>query len=163
MTARAVLAVAFLGCVVAANWLTERYGFVSVGFGQSATAGTFAAGATFTIRDAIQDRWGRLPVVVLIGVGAALSAVVSPALALASGVAFLVAETADLLVYSPLRSRSWDAAVWLSAAVGAAVDTALFLGLAFGWSTVTVGAMVGQLIGKGWATLVAWAVVRWAR
>lgn len=45
--------------IVAANYLTTRFGFVPVGFGLAATAGTFAAGVTLALRDAIQDTLGR--------------------------------------------------------------------------------------------------------
>jgi len=40
---------AFVAAIVLANWLTSRYGFVSVGLGLSATAGTYAAGAVWLI------------------------------------------------------------------------------------------------------------------
>jgi uncharacterized PurR-regulated membrane protein YhhQ (DUF165 family) len=47
-------------------------------------------------------------------IGAGLSALVSPQFAVASGIAFLVSELADLAVYTPLRQRNWLAAVALS-------------------------------------------------
>jgi uncharacterized PurR-regulated membrane protein YhhQ (DUF165 family) len=96
-------------------------------------------------------------------VGAGLSALVSPALAVASGVAFLVSEAADFAVYTPLRRRSWDAAVWASGLVGSLVDSVLFLGLAFGSAAVTPTAVAGQVVGKAWATAATWAAVRWRR
>jgi uncharacterized PurR-regulated membrane protein YhhQ (DUF165 family) len=43
--------------------------------------------------------------------GAALSWLIAPAFALASGVAFLVSEAADLTVYTPLERKSWLGAV----------------------------------------------------
>jgi len=153
-----VLAALFLAAIVLANWVTNRYGFVTVAPGLDATAGTFAAGATLTIRDALQDRAGRWPVLVLVVIGAAVSALVSPTLGLASGVAFLAAEAADFAVYTPLRARSWDLAVWASAAVGAVADTALFLWLAFG--TLTAEGVTGQVVGKLEATLVVWWLLR---
>jgi uncharacterized PurR-regulated membrane protein YhhQ (DUF165 family) len=155
-----ILSALFVAAIVAANWLTNRYGFWPVGFGYEATAGTYAAGLTFTLRDAIQDRAGRLATIGLIAVGAAVTYLVSPALAVASGVAFLVAELADFAVYTPLRGRSWDVAVWASFLVGAVVDSVLFLHLAFGSGAVTRDAVLGQVIGKGWATLAAWGVLR---
>ena len=63
-------------------------------------------------------------------VGALLSAALSPSIALASGVAFLVSETADWAIYTPLRSRSIVAAALASNTVGAALDSAVFLALA---------------------------------
>jgi uncharacterized PurR-regulated membrane protein YhhQ (DUF165 family) len=156
-----VLSVVFLAAIVAANWLTQRYHFVTVWPWPhiEATAGTFAAGVTFTVRDRIQDLAGRWVVAALIVAGAVLSAFVSPSLALASGAAFLCSEAADACVYTPLKSRSWDVAVWVSAVVGSVVDSVLFLWLAP--FPVTVEAVVGQVIGKVvWATGATWLVLR---
>lgn len=85
-------AVAFLGCIVAANYVTQHYGLI-YGVGGSVTAGTYFAGATFTLRDAIHEWAGRGAVIALIVIGAALSWFVAPMFAVASGVAFLVSET----------------------------------------------------------------------
>jgi queuosine precursor transporter len=117
----------FVGLVAAANWMTARYGMVA----GLVTAGTFAAGLTFLVRDWLQEAGGRWWVVGAIVAGAGLSVwLSSPALALASGVAFLVSETADFAVYTPLRKRSPAAAMALSNTVGAVVDSLLFLSLA---------------------------------
>ena len=124
-----LVAVAFLACIVAANYVTENYGLIQ-GVGGMVTAGTYFAGATFTLRDAIHETAGRLGVVALIILGAGLSWFVAPSFALASGVAFLISETCDLLAYEPLRKRQWESAVIVSGVVGAAVDTWVFLNLA---------------------------------
>lgn len=144
---------AFILAVVAANWLTESYGFVPVWFGLETTAGTYAAGAAFLLRDLVQEIGGRSAVVVAILVGSALTFIISPSLAVASAVAFLVAEFADMAVYTPLRLRGWVRAVLASNVVGAVVDTYVFLWLAD--FPVTMDAVSGQLVGKLlWATLV---------
>lgn len=143
----------YVGSVVAANYVTTRFGLVAVGFGLSATAGTYFAGAALGVRDAIQDFGGRLFVLGAILSAAVVSyAVASPKIATASAAAFLLSELADLAVYSPLRKRGWVRAVVASNAVGAVVDTLLFLSLAgFG---ITGGVFAGQLVGKAlWATL----------
>jgi uncharacterized PurR-regulated membrane protein YhhQ (DUF165 family) len=148
-----LLAVAGLvGTVVVANALTERYGFVPVGLGLTATAGTYAAGLALGLRDAVHELLGRRGVLAAIAAGAVASYLVAPALALASAAAFLAGELADLAVYSPLRRRSLYAALAASNAVGAAVDTVLFVWLAFGWAAVA-GAWQGQVLGKAWVTL----------
>jgi hypothetical protein len=156
----ALAALGLIGAAVIANYLTTRFGFVSVGFGLVATAGTFAAGFALGFRDLVHDLLGRTAVVVAVIIGAALSYLVAdPQIALASGAAFLIAELADFAVYTPLRRRGrigggrWSLAVAASNAVGAVVDTAVFLGIAFGWSTITAPVMAGQLVGKGWTTL----------
>lgn len=51
--------------------------------------------------------------------------------AVASGVAFLVAQLLDLGVFSALRGRVWWAAPLVSSVVGSVVDTALFFTIAF--------------------------------
>jgi uncharacterized PurR-regulated membrane protein YhhQ (DUF165 family) len=164
MTARrtlGLLAAALLIATVAiANYLTTRYHFVTVGFGLTAAAGTYAAGLALGLRDLVHDLLGRRAVIVVIVIGAAVSYLVAdPFIALASGVAFLIAEAADFAVYVPLRRRGaiggrrWTVAVVGSNVVGAVVDTVVFLALAFGWAAVTWPALAGQLVGKGWATL----------
>lgn len=143
----------YTGSIVAANWLTNRYGLVPVAPGLAATAGTYAAGAALLARDVVQDTAGRRAVIGAIAVGGALSwALSTPALAAASVTAFLVAELADMAVYTPLRKQGWARAVLASNVVGAVVDTFLFLWLAgFG---ITAQLVAGQLVGKlVWATL----------
>lgn len=146
-------ALGFVAAIVAANYLTTAYGFVSVGLGLTASAGTYAAGAALGLRDLIQDGLGRWGVLVVILVGAGVSFAVSdPRIAIASAVAVLVSEIADLAVYTPLRQRSWPAAVLASNTVGALVDTVAFLTIAGFWAW---GAVPGQMVGKViWATLV---------
>lgn len=162
MPGRAVAAfVAFLSAAVAANLLTDAYGLVPVGFGLTATAGTFAAGAALFTRDALHDAGGRRLVALAIGGGAALSALFAPSLALASAAAFVTGETLDTIVYAPLRRRSWTGAVLASNVVGAIVDTAVFLAIA-GYP-VTSGALAGQALVKiGYLTLGPVAAVRLA-
>jgi uncharacterized PurR-regulated membrane protein YhhQ (DUF165 family) len=144
-----------LGSVVAANWALERFGVVSVGFGLSAPAGVFFAGLTFGLRDVLHETAGRAAVVAAIVAGALLSAAISPSLAVASGVAFGVSEAADFAVYTPLRERFWWAAVAASNTVGAVVDSALFLVIAFG----SLEHMAGQVVGKTYMTALALPVV----
>lgn len=155
----ALAVAAFLFLAVAANVLTTRFGLVSVGFGLMATAGTWAAGLVLLARDVVHDLAGRLAVVACIAVGAALSAWLTiPQLAVASGVAFAVSELLDLAVYQPLRKRGWARAVIASNAVGAVVDTVVFLWLAgFG---LTWAALGGQMVAKMTATLAVVLLVK---
>lgn len=52
-------------------------------------------------------------------------------IALASGVAFLVAQLLDVSIFDRLRQGSWWRAPLVSTLVGASIDTALFFSLAF--------------------------------
>ena len=142
-----VPAVAFLACILAANYATTRWGMVPVGFGLMATAGTYFAGATFVLRDLIQDLTGRRVVLVLIMWGAALSfAVSAPFIAIASAVAFGLSELADLAIYQPLRRRGYVRAAVASNVVGSFVDTVAFLAIAGfpAWASLP-GQMAGKL------------------
>jgi uncharacterized PurR-regulated membrane protein YhhQ (DUF165 family) len=141
-------AAAFIGLVVASNWLTARYGLI----GGFVTAGTFTAGLVLAARDAVRETAGVWAALGCVAVGAALSAFMStPALALASGVAFALSEVADTLVYEPLRRRSRTRALAWSNLVGSVVDSLLFLTIAGFpvWPSV-----VGQVAVK-WAMCVA--------
>lgn len=147
----------FVACILAANYVTTEYGMVPVGFGLMATAGTYFAGLSFVLRDAVQDTAGRRWTLALIVAGALLSYLVSdPFIALASGCAFLASETADQLVYSPLRTKGYVRAAIASNVVGALVDTVLFLWIA---GFPIRGAIAGQMTGKLLVTLAAVALV----
>lgn len=119
--------------------------------GLEAPAGVYFAGLAFTLRDLTQIALGRAVVVLAILMGAALSVVVAPRYALASGAAFLLSEMCDFAVYTPLERRGWMLAVVASNAVGVVVDSVLFLWLAFG----SLELLVGQIVGKGWMTVLA--------
>lgn len=155
-------AAAFLACILAANYVTSRYGLVPVGFGLMATAGTYFAGLSFVLRDAVQDTAGRRAVLAVIVVGAVLSYFVSASfIATASAVAFLASESADFAVYTPLRRRGYVRAAVVSNVVGTVVDTILFLQLAgFG---LEAGVVEGQFAGKLLITAAAVTIVLAAR
>lgn len=144
---RYTLTAAYIAVIVAANWLSATFGLIPIGFGLMVTAGTFAAGAALIVRDGLQLVSGRVWLLACIAAGALLSAVTStPALALASGIAFLASEVVDWGVFTPLRDRSLPLAVVVSSVVSAPIDTVLFLHIAgFG---VTWQAVAGQFIVK---------------
>jgi uncharacterized PurR-regulated membrane protein YhhQ (DUF165 family) len=107
-------------------------------------------GLALVLRDAVHEKLGIRWVLAAILAGAAVSALVSPpALVIASATAFLLSELADLGVYAPLRKRRLWLAVLASGVVGAAIDSAAFLWLAFG----SLDFLAGQLVGKAWATV----------
>jgi uncharacterized PurR-regulated membrane protein YhhQ (DUF165 family) len=146
---------AYIATIFAANWAIQTFGLVPVGFGLLAPAGVYFVGLAFTFRDLAQESVGRRWLVAAILLGAGLSDIVSPAFALASGVAFLFSELADFAIYTPLRDRGWLRAVAVSNAVGLVLDSVLFLWLAFG----SLEFLPGQIVGKAWMTLLAIAVL----
>lgn len=122
-------------------------------------------------RDLVQDLLGRWVIFAAIIFGAVLSYLLSsPAVAIASGVTFLAAESLELVVYTPLRSRvgwgtgRWGGVVALANATGILADTLLFLTLA--GFPLTTGIVAGQLLGKAYLTiavvLAGLSVRRWA-
>ncbi len=155
----AAASAAYIGVIVLANWMTDTYGLVPIGFGLMVTAGTFAAGAALIARDWLQIETNRWWVLAGIAAGVVLSVVLAnPAIAVASGVAFAVSELVDWGVFTPIRDMSLPLAVLVSSVVSAPVDTVLFLHIAgFG---VTWEAVLGQFIVKTvMALIVAGAIV----
>lgn len=152
---------AFAATIPAANWLIGNVGtlcipdgpcLLPVGFGLTAPSGVLMIGAALVLRDLVHEQFGPRLALVAVAVGSLLSVLfASPALALASGAAFLLSELADFAVYAPLRRRRLYAAVLFSGLIGAVVDSAVFLLLAFG----SLDFVVGQIVGKFWMTLAA--------
>ena len=126
-----------------------------------APSGVLWAGIALTLRDLVQRRLGFWFSWLAVFIGAVLSAVLDPALAIASGAAFFLAETADLFVYTPLQRRNLLGAVIASNIVGMVVDSFVFLSLA----GIPLIFIEGQVVGKAWMTLLAlpavWVIRRW--
>lgn len=157
---------AFALTIPLANWMIGHVGTVCAPggpclipvlpnpFGTSlmAPSGVLMIGIALVLRDLVQRRLGIGFSAGAVVAGAVLSAAVAPpALALASGAAFLLSEFADLAVYTPLARRRLLAAVVASSLVGLVVDSILFLWLAFG----SLEFLAGQIVGKGWMVLLS--------
>lgn len=159
----------FLGAIPLANWMIGHVGtvcgpqgpcLVPVAPGIMAPSGVLTVGVALVLRDIVQRCLGTGPGLAAIFIGAALSAFVAPpALVIASAAAFLLSEIADFAVYTPLQRRSLLWAVLLSSVLGLVVDSVVFLYLAFGDLTY----LPGQIVGKLWAVLFAFPMVRLAR
>lgn len=156
------LILAFAATVPAANWLMLNFGechpggpcLIPVGFGLMAPSGVLMIGAALVLRDAVHRYAGPWAALGAIGIGAALSGLFSPpALLIASVAAFLLSELADFAVYAPLAKRKLWPAVLLSGIAGAAVDSAVFLWLAFGSLDFIAGQIVGKLYAAAAATI----------
>lgn len=143
---------AYVGLAVLANWLASRY-VVTVPFTHYvAPAGVFCIGAILVLRDWLQQLAGLRYTLALVPIGGAASYLIGVAagwtslqrIALASVAAFVVSETLEAVVFTPLRKRSLSSAVALSATVGNAIDSALFLWIAFGSEAFFPGNFVGK-------------------
>jgi queuosine precursor transporter len=167
--ARWIALAVYVASVPAANWLIRNVGAVvlpdgthlaPVGFGLMAPSGVYAAGVAFVARDVVQRAAGRRAALLAIALGTAVSAAVSPRLALASGSAFLFSELADFAVYTPLQRRSFVLAVFASGLVGSVVDSLIFLSVA---GIPFAAALPGLLLGKLWVQLLAVPFAAWLR
>ena len=145
------LAASFVGLVILANWLASRY-VVSVGFGRVAPAGVFCIGGVLVLRDWLQQLCGlawTMPLVysaglVSWGIGDVAGWTTLEKIAVASVVAFTVSETVEAVVFTPVRRRNLTLGVGLSATAGNALDSYLFLALAFGSQAFFVGQFIGK-------------------
>ncbi len=164
-----IAAVLFVFTVYAANWLVNRYGPIRVWPTHLyAPAGVYVVGIAFLLRDTVQRLMGQWLALAAIAVGAVLSVFVSPKLALASACAFAASELLGLSIFRSLggntggRSRLLVAVVIASAAA-AALDSVIFLWIAFGWAGGVQPFFEGQLVAKLSVTVLALPFVLFAR
>lgn len=164
------LLLAFVACVPLSNWLISNVGVVCTKDGPClvpvfpgiwAPSGVVAAGVPFVLRDLVQERMGPVWAALAIFMGGAISFFLSqPSLAMASIGSFVVAETADLVIFSLLRRRGFVTAVIFSSIGGLVIDSLIFVNLAFG----SIDHVEGQIIGKVWALLMVMPVLlAWRR
>lgn len=134
---------------------------IPVGFGLYAPSGVLAAAGALAFRDAAQELAGRRGAMAAILAGAAISYLIaSPAIAVASALAFLLSEALDYIIYTPLRARGrFFAAALASNTAGLVADTLVFLGVA---GLLTPGLFAGQILGKLYIGLVFGALWAWA-
>jgi uncharacterized PurR-regulated membrane protein YhhQ (DUF165 family) len=157
-----VFLVLFALTIPLANWLIGHAGTVCppLAPGLMAPSGVLMAGIALVLRDLVQRRLGVAAASLAILAGAALSALLAPpALVIASAVAFLLSEFADLAVYTPLARRGLVLAVVTSGVAGLVVDSIVFLWLAFG----SLDFLPGQIVGKAWMVLLSIPFVAWLR
>ena len=109
---------AFMACIPAANWMIGHLGTTCVPDGpclvpvfpwspqggpMMAPSGVSMIGIALVLRDLVQRRLGRLPALMAIVAGAALSgALAPPQLVVASTTAFFLSELADFLANPPV-------------------------------------------------------------
>ena len=133
---------------------------ISVAPGLMAPSGVVMIGLALVLRDLVQRRLGTKIAIFAIMAGAIISAIFAPpALVVASLLAFLFSEFADLLVYTPLQRRKLVLAVFASGCVGLVIDSVVFLHLAFG----NLEFINGQIIGKTWVIFLSLPAIFWFR
>ena len=107
--------IAFAACIPLANWLIGHVGtscipggpcLIPVAPGIMAPSGVAMIGLALVLRDLLQRRLGLGWSMAAIATGTAVSALVAPpALVIASAAAFLLSESADMAIYTPLQRR----------------------------------------------------------
>lgn len=157
---RTALIAAYLGSIVAAAYAVTHIGVqydphgphvLPVWPGIEAPSGVYLVGLTLVLRDLLQRRVSKPVMFALILVGAVLAAFFSPAVALASAVAFAISEAVDYAIFSLAEPRvGLYGAIAASNAVSIVVDSVLFLAVAF----QSLQFVEGQVIGKAIATAV---------
>lgn len=171
-TLGAVALVGYIAVIVLANWALHHLGTpppphvpaphtLPVWPGLDAPSGVWFVALALVLRNVVQRHLGRIAAIVAIAVGAAISwYIADPTLAKASFWAFLCSEALDMSIYTPLRSWLDDrgvtplqiaGAVLPAALAGAALDSWLFLRLAFHSESF----WKAQMVGKTWGVLAA--------
>lgn len=134
--------------VVASNILVQFL------YGDWLTWGAFTYPLAFLVTDLMNRLYGTAAArkVVLVGFAAGVicsligsqiegefGALVSARVAIASGTAFLIAQSLDIGIFTALRRRPWWTAPLVSSVIGGAVDTLVFFGLAFSAAITLLG------------------------
>jgi uncharacterized PurR-regulated membrane protein YhhQ (DUF165 family) len=146
----------YIATIPAANWMIGNVGtfcipdgpcMIPLGFGLTAPSGVLMVGLALVLRDQVQELFGPKWSVVAILIGSILSYLLAdPYIAIASILAFFASEMIDLAVYTSIRNKSRSMAIAVSGAVGAVVDSAIFLFIAFGSLQFIEGQIVGKII-----------------
>jgi uncharacterized PurR-regulated membrane protein YhhQ (DUF165 family) len=145
----------YLGTIPLANWFINNVGnqaapglphTIPVGFGYQAPSGVLLIGIALLTRDYVQEKFGKLITVLAILVGIVISYRIDPYVATASAVAFCVSELADFAIYTQVKKRSKVLAVVTSGVIGGAIDSFLFLQIAFGSTLYWQGQVIGKTL-----------------
>jgi len=128
-----------LALVLLANWLASAYVVHVPLTPYVAPAGVFCIGGVLVLRDWMQQLGGLVRTMPLVYAAGLLSWLVGDLarwtslekVAVASVVAFTLSETLEAVVFTPLRRRNLTLGVALSATAGNALDSYVFLTLAF--------------------------------
>ena len=152
----------YIATIVGANYAIHHLGTAApfpgaphtlpVGFDYVAPSGVYFVAIALVLRNVVQRQLGRWFAVVAILIGATISWwVADPGLAKASAAAFLLSEALDMALYTRLRRYGQVRAVLPASLAGAALDSWLFLRIAFHSEAF----WKAQMLGKTWGVLAA--------
>jgi uncharacterized PurR-regulated membrane protein YhhQ (DUF165 family) len=166
-----MFAIGYIISIVMANFFVAWFGIVNY-FGLMFPAGAVFIGLTFSLRDFVQREWGHAKcwyfmiasLIITSIMGAALSHLPIPLwkVALASGVAFIVSEAIDWLVFYLMKKDIiWR--ICISNIFSTPIDSILFVGIAFGSWSFLAPPVYGQAIVKYVSGLLVIPIIIWSR
>jgi uncharacterized PurR-regulated membrane protein YhhQ (DUF165 family) len=117
---------------------------------------SLVVGFVFVARDFAQREIGHKVIIAMLVAGALSYVMAGPAVAFASVAAFLISEFADWAVYS-FTGRPFAQRILLSSALGAPLDSVVFLGLI---GHLSVAGVVAMTASKMIGALLVWWMVR---
>jgi hypothetical protein len=144
----------YLLSIVCANILVIYFGIISIG-PLDVPAGAVVVGITFTLRDIVQQVYGKFKCWWWMISAALISALFSPTVALASVSAFLISEAIDWLIFSTVKGSARKRSI-LSNVFGTPLDSLVFVPMVFGW---VWPAIIGQAVVKLVSSLVVVFIV----
>lgn len=121
----------YLAAIVLANVITAKFAPLQLGV-FIIPYGSFLIGATFILRDLVQNKYGKKNTYLFIGLALLLSAISSYVLGdtlwivFASAISFAVSETTDTEIYSRLKT-SINLRILYSGIFGGILDSSIFV------------------------------------
>lgn len=145
----------YLGSIILANILVHTLGIVTV-LGLTFPAGAIAIGLTFSARDFVQERYGKVGCWTWMLVASLITFAFNLQLAFASVCAFFIAEFSDWLIYTRTNG-GLEKRLVLSNLISTPLDSVVFVMLAFGplWP-----AIIGQTIIKMLSSLLVLPLIK---
>ena len=150
----------FLLSIPFANWWLQNNGMWNAPVLGPLPSALWVVAISFVLRDLAQITLGRTFAWAAIITGTLLSWwLASPTLALASGAAFLISESTDAAIFTPLANRGrFILGVTISGYIAGFIDSAVFLHIAFGSWTGWWQLGIAKAIVILAATPIAWAI-----
>ena len=139
LTRLAGFVVAMSAVVLCSNILVQfpvQFHLGGVNLADLLTWGAFTYPVAFLVTDLTNRRFGASAARKVVAVGFLLAVILSiwlatPRIAIASGMAFLVAQLLDVSIFDRLRNGVWWQAPLISSILGSVIDTLLFFSIAF--------------------------------
>ncbi|MEE4253492.1 MAG: VUT family protein [Desulfuromusa sp.] len=139
----------YLGSIILGNIMVHSLGLVTV-LGLTFPAGAVAIGMTFSARDFVQERYGKVGCWGWMLIASVITFAFNQQLALASVCAFFIAELSDWVIYTNMGG-SFKKRLLLSNLISTPLDSLIFVLLAFGpaWPAIwgqTIIKMLSSLL-----------------